>query len=487
MSRLSPITVVGLLGLLGAGVAGAQGEPGALPLSAVIEQARTVGPDMALARGDVEVARQHVGSAASFHLPRLSVSERQTYRYNNPERYTYSYEEEVGGACVDPSGSTCLPVVVIDGVVTAPENRLSSALSFTGVQPVIAPREVVAIRQAQAAVDLTEVKVKSTEERLVLDLLSAYFDLQASAAQREVYDRSLALEQELLANVERKVQTGQATELDLKRARLDVVQAESRIRQLDREVRLGVSGLALQSGLSEDVSLRVCAQEATFPADGPLDLSGATRLRFLEEQAQMDRLGLSAARTALIPTLSVVGGLTFTGNGESMEAVVESFMFDSWYVGGNLSLSLFEGLGRYHSNTTARLELEQGQRKLDVERLDLNQDDLEAAARLSALAEDLALLDQAITLSEAAVEATRARYLAGTATFEMWTFSRQALEDQRLRRVATLKQQWQLTAYRWINAGHMDELMERISSGEAEAAGRGACSPILAARPEERR
>lgn len=485
MLRLPPwILLAPALALAGPALADDGGGGRSIP--EVIQAARDSAPAMDIAETDLEAAEHAVGSALSLNLPRLSVSDRQTYRFNNPEKYTYSYNVEQGGACLNDAESACLPVVVIDGVVTLPDSKWSNAVSVSGIQPLIAPRQIVAVKQAQGRVELARIKIKGAEEQLVMDLLSSWFQLQAAEGQREVYQRTLALDQELEANLVVRVDTGQSTQLDLERARLDVEEGKVRLRQLDESEALGAEELAFTAGAPLSEALRVCPAE---PAEDParaLSLEGSTRLMAMEQQVEMDRLSLVAARTALIPTLNAVGGATWTGGGTSMEAVVESFMFDHWFVGGQLSVSLFEGMGRYHSNKTAQLGVESSRAKLEQERQEAALTDRQWSQQLAAISEDLALLDRSIILSEANVVAIKSRYLAGTATFEMWTFARQSLESLRLRRVASLSQQWQLVAARWISAGRVDELLSWVASVDADIAARSACRPITATPVEDR-
>ena len=231
MSRLHCLMVLSLA-LPGAALAQ---EGGGVPISDVLREARADAPSIEVAQRELESAEHSVGNAVSLHMPRVSVSERQTYRYNNPEKYSYSYNFEEGGQCFDAAGNPCLPVVVIDGTVTAPESRWSNSLSFTGIQPVIAPREVVAIRQAQGRVDGAELKLKSQEEQLILDLVGAYLGLQAGLGQMDVYAQSLSLNEELEANLVVRVDTGQSAPLDLERSRLDVEESKARLRQAARE------------------------------------------------------------------------------------------------------------------------------------------------------------------------------------------------------------------------------------------------------------
>jgi len=71
---------------------------GLLPL---IIHAKTHSPDMISAADNLKLAEQRIGSAISKHLLRVSASNRMTYRYSNPDKYTYSFSYD-GTECTNP-------------------------------------------------------------------------------------------------------------------------------------------------------------------------------------------------------------------------------------------------------------------------------------------------------------------------------------------------------------------------------------------------
>ena len=61
----------------------------AMTFEETVAIARDEGPVAVLGEYDRLIARTRVGSALALNLPRLSISERQTYRYSNPEKYSF--------------------------------------------------------------------------------------------------------------------------------------------------------------------------------------------------------------------------------------------------------------------------------------------------------------------------------------------------------------------------------------------------------------
>lgn len=457
----------------------------AVPIAEVISSTRTSSPAVVTAKMDVEISALQARQALSLQLPHVSLSDRQTYRYNNPEAYTYDYYGD-SSSCVPTADEPCPPpYVVVEGQVQAPEDLLSNALSLSVFQPLIAPRQVVAIMQSRERAETSAISVEGKEQQAVLDVVNAYFQMQALLSQKKVELAQLALSKEVEVATRGALKTGQTTQLDADRAQLDREMVEQKLRQLDEEMSLAASELARISGTHIDSPLRVCQQSPLAGGNKALALDNSTRVLMSAQQVEMERLGLAAARTSLLPTLNLMGGVTWSGAGQDMTEQFVTFQYDHWFVGANLSLSLFDGLSRYHGSESARLEYDQAQRKLDDDRQQVKAQDQRAAQQLGWLDEQLRLLDRSITLSEAQVGAMKARFLAGTATWEMYTQARQLLEMQYLQRVALIQQEWQIAALRWIGAGQMEPLISLVTFTDDRRSDEGACQVVLASFEEQ--
>ncbi|MEM6930793.1 MAG: hypothetical protein AAF602_27915, partial [Myxococcota bacterium] len=99
-----------------------------------VRAARTDGPVAQMGDQDLTIARHRVGQSVSRLLPQISASETQTWRFNNPERYTFSFGSEED--CDDQTSPFCLPVAIGNGQISLPENTLANSLGLTGVVPI---------------------------------------------------------------------------------------------------------------------------------------------------------------------------------------------------------------------------------------------------------------------------------------------------------------------------------------------------------------
>ena len=450
----------------------------ATTLEESIEFALRQSPTAQMGEEDLAMARHRMGTSVSRLLPSLSLSERQTYRYNNPEKYNYSFHYG-GGECVPTPETPCLPYVVVDGQLMVPEAVMSNSLSLSMVQPVAAS-SVVGVLQQQQGKNLTVLKVRGDSEQLVGQLVNSYTELQYQAALQDILEGSLALAQEMAHAVQGMHAVGESTDLDVDKALLDVDEAQTNLDQLHRALPLYIEEHALLSGLDKDEPIRVCPFLRDPDRGEDLQVEEATKLEMLRTQVKVDRLNRTSSQLSLLPTLYLMGGMTYSGAGEDLDTVRASFYtYDSWYVGGMVSVSLFEGMGRYHSYRSAVSSLRKSRLELETEQSQLDLDDRQMALKLADLAEDEALARRSVDLAERNVVAVRSVYLDGGQTnFESYTQARKNVEYQQQHRLLLQRQQVQTMTMRWLNAGYADALLGRLYLEERQHADNRQCVTV---------
>ncbi len=436
-----------------------------IPLDRLLAHAREHGPDVLDAQDSIAVSRARLGSSIARNLPRLSMSNRLNYRHNNPDAYTIYIDIESGDECTDPSAPTCLPIPIpvnIEESFTLPTESYSFSLNFTGYQPVFAPRQVMSAVKASRNLEMTRLRAERDEENLVLSLLLDYTEVQHNVAEEDVYRRSLDLARKMERIVAAKLETGEATQLEYDQAVVDRMKAEQKLAQLVPERELQAAQMAQSAGLGEDSVLEVCVLSGEPDPGEPLDVSGASSIKLLEQKVKVDKAGKTSALTGYLPTLSAMGGLSFSGSGSTVDDMKTDYMFDNWYIGGTLSWTLFDGLGRYHGARSASIQLRQTRRDLENEREETRLTDERYAQKLSHLAAQRDLMERSVALAERNVTATMERYEAGRATYDMVDMAMQKLEQQRLQLLGIVQAQWTLTAYRGISAGHEKAVVARF-------------------------
>lgn len=441
-----------------------------------VRRARASSLTAQMGEEDLTMARHRMGQSVARLMPQISASDMHTYRYNNPDKYTFSLDSEVD--CDEEFSVLCLPFAITDGQITLPDNSLSNIFSLSGALPV-SSTSITGVLQQRLLGQMTHIQVGAQDERLVLDLVSQYAELQYTVGALVMYEESLALSEETLQAVQGKLRAGTATDLDLAQAELDVDEAALAIAQIERALPTAMERLELLSGQPAAAGVRVCPFAEDVDTGTALDLEAATTLAQAETELRLDRLGRTSARLGALPTLTVMGGLSYSGNGADLDELTESFIFDNWYVGGSLSMTLFDGFGSHHSRREAAASLRKTELDVENTRRDLTLDDQELALELTELAEDLQLSSRALDLQAREVDAQRALYFeSGETSFDLYTQSRSLLEQQRLQHLALQRQQLQLTAQRWVTAGQVEALLGQLFAREDAHAAAASCRAI---------
>jgi len=442
-----------------------------------VQGARAVSPTAQMGAEDLIMARHRFAQSIARLLPAISASDNYTYRYSNPDLYSFG-DDGSGESCDPEADGLCLPFTVIDGQVTIPDNSHSNSLSLSASLPVSAAVITSAMQQKNSQ-ELTELQVLSQEEQLIQQVVGLYGDLQYTVGALVMYEESLALARETLTAVAGEHAVGEATDLDRDQARLDVDDAALTITQINRALPLMLEEIALVSGQEDGDGASVCPFPEDVDTGQPLDISGATSLANALVQLDMDKLDRTSSRLDLLPSLTLMGGLSWSGSGADPAEVSDNFIFNYWYVSGNLSMTLFDGFGGYHSRREAASSLRKTQLDVDYDQQSLDLDDRGLALDLLDLSEDIALTERSIALQEREVQASRALYFdGGQVPFDMYVQSRSLLEQLQLQLLSLRNQQQQLTTSRWASAGQIDALLSQLYDIERANAAAGRCRDL---------
>lgn len=441
----------------------------------VVSHARAHSPTAELAADDLVIADSSYAQSIGRVTPAVSMSDRHTLRHNNPD--AYSFDLGTSDCEQDPS-RPCIPFSVIDGQVVEASDTWSNSLSLSVSQP-LSVSPFLSVLQNKRMQRLTRLTVQGDDEALVQQLVQQYGNLQFDVGALEIYEASLALALETEAATEGSHAAGESTDLDLDLARHDVAEARLKVAQTERLLPLDLEALVQVAGLDRDTALRVCPF-AEDPDDGAaaLETTGATELAILEQQVELDRLSRTGERLGLLPGLTLMGGGSWSGSGTDLAEVGESFRFNNWYVGGTLSLSLLEGLGRHFANRSASASLRQSRLSLATQQADLELSDRELALELVSLSEDRALLVRSVELSERNVVATRSLWLEGGESFDRYTMARSSLEQTQLQLLSVQQQQQSTMAMRKIQAGHTAALLDHLFTGDGAHAASDRCREL---------
>jgi NodT family efflux transporter outer membrane factor (OMF) lipoprotein len=387
-------------------------------LNSLIEEALANSPTMTQAAARLRKAEAVAGQARAAGWPSLSLDagvqeSKQSYNVGIPPEFVPQGWNDVGQVKLD----------------------FNWELDFWGKN-----RAAVAAATSEARAAAAD----AAEARLVLStsVASAYADLAALFADRDVAERALALRGETADLTQRRVDNGLDTQAELNLAKAGPPAARADLKALDEQIALTRNRIAALVGAGPDRGLSIQQPAETrlaafgLPANLSADLIGrrpdivAARWR-----AEASRKRVGEAKAAFYPNINLAG---FVG--------YQSLFVDKLFDGGSdygavgpaLSLPIFEG-GRLRANLRgAEADRDNAVASYNATVIQALRDVADVAASERALAGRLADSRAALDASEAAYRITRLRYEGALAPYQSVLLAEQQVLAQR-RAVADLE------------------------------------------------
>ncbi len=283
---------------------------------------------------------------------------------------------------------------------------------------------------AQAQAQLFE----SAKLMLQADVAQAYFQLRATEREHQLVRDTAASYRDALRVTERRVQAGEAAELELARLKSEAAGTDAEAAQLAQRRALLENLLALLTGQpASNLRLAATAAVATLPAIPPGLPStllarrpdvAAAQTQLLAAQA---RLGV--AQRAWFPQLALTaqGGLASADLGDLLKGAARS-----WSLGALFALPLFDGGARQAGVDGARAAAEGALAAHRQAVLVAFKDVEDQLASLSGLQQQQLALAEAVSAAERAAALSAARERGGiVAPLERLDAQRSALRQRR--------------------------------------------------------
>jgi outer membrane protein TolC len=222
-------------------------------------------------------------------------------------------------------------------------------------------------RAAEAGLDLAGAERSSTRDELTTELADRYFKRRLAADVLKVREQALATLDRHVQDAERLRQAGQIARTDALRAQVARAEADRDYKVARRDVAL--ASAALRATLGSDQDVDPATPLPTVPQLEPRERfaavadSGNADLRRLAALEEQSRQGTSAARAEYLPAVRLFG------QAELIQSRLNTTTDPKWLVGAAVQWKLFDGFGREHRVSAARLaEQEVGIRRQGARR-----------------------------------------------------------------------------------------------------------------------
>jgi outer membrane protein len=371
-----------------------------LSVEQALQLARANNPDFQIQRNQIRSAEWRARSASGDLLPATAAS--MGFGYTAPGQQRFG-DVPIG----DPRPATYSSTYSL--------GMQYSLSAGTLLQPRLARREVSALEQ----------QVESVEAGLEAQVVQGYLSLLQTreAAVQAVRERERALEHVRLA--EARVQVGAGTPLDIRRAEVQLGQAEVRVVQTENDrvtQRLQLSqllGVPLAPEVELVSSFALAEPRLDAAALVELALRSNPALRGQLAMAQLADSRVRVSRAAYLPSMNLSASIS----GRSVSQVGQeggTFPFDYNPNPGSISLGLslpiFTSFNREQQVAEARIAADNARHQLRAQELRVEAE-VEAAARGVETAYRVALLQQRVReTAEEELRLARERFRFGAAT-----------------------------------------------------------------------
>jgi len=262
-----------------------------------------------------------------------------------------------------------------------------------------------------AAIDLAEIvtylvdaQIRTIELDVALQAANALFEWQDAASHLEIQQQEQILRQDALELVEVRLQLGEATQLEMLRAKSALAEVKPALTRARSQVKVTERNLKRILGLPMDQAIRIDLEAADPNPIPSFEQLMQTAWRLRPELAELNRQGDSLTKQVKIEQSDGKPQLEFNGSFGREVLYVENIddpLYNSWSASLDFSWNLFDGGRRKSKMASLRSEI----RQVDWQKEELKQriafeveqnlarytsamDELEAARLLSSTAEE---------------------------------------------------------------------------------------------------
>ncbi|MBK6732925.1 MAG: TolC family protein [bacterium] len=411
-----------------AGVAAAQDQAAApvpvLTLDECIRQALAGSPTLQISAQQREIAAQNVRGAKGAFLPNLSLS----YNWQKSERTDFDVAQSQAGTysipTTDPGISVLFPTQVPSGEIA--DETVSATYKSLGGRATLNVFDGFAkygnLRSAKNSLGAADATVGYTRERVVEDVVAAYYNLVRYEKLAEVAREAQEQAARELERTETYFRLGSAAKSDVLQQRvqlgntkLDVVVAENSIKKGQADLAYAMN-LPLQGSFAVDPTVL----ETDFAVADVTELYAEALRNRLDLQSselalEARRQDVKAARGSLFPQVDVYGNYGRDNNESPFKfgAQISSSTSYGYAVSWNIfdRLQTYSGISRAKASARiAEYQLEQARLNAQVEIRQLHNALVEARERADVSRETIVQAEEGLRLAQ-----ERFRVGAGTA------------------------------------------------------------------------
>ncbi|WP_229733890.1 TolC family protein [Pontibacter amylolyticus] len=278
----------------------------------------------------------------------------------------------------------------------------------------------VGLKAAKSSEDLYRLRKTMTEEEVMYNVSSSYFQILQTKEQFEIINANLARLDQLNKILQLQYENDLARKVDVNRIKVNKTNLETQLQTLtsalDQQMNVlkFFMGMPLEEGIAlTDASITLDTGAAAFNSSKDL-VQGQTQLELLNKQAELTDLQMQNIKAGYYPTLSATGTYQYNAMRKEFNFLDTNMpWFKTAIVGVQLNIPIFDGM-RKHSQIK---QTEYTLKSLEADRQKLTKN-LEVAlensiSQLQNSSSSIAAQEQNVALAQEVYDTTNDLYKEG--------------------------------------------------------------------------
>lgn len=391
-----------------------------LGLKAILKQALEHNTQVRKAAMDQDAARYKVNETRAEGLPQISAQADLNY-------YPSIATQILPGEIIGQPG-TQVPVQF--------GTKYNATLGGKVTQMLYDQRFLTGLQAARRSAELYEMLQLQTEEQVIHEVASAYYQVLDLEAQQASVDSQLVRMVELERITTLQVENQFKRKLDLQRVQVNRQNATTKRDGYALNVEQQVNYLKLLMGMPASAEL-VLAHPANMGIGAPVISGDAlsaqrTDIKILQQQIELQDLNIRSIRAGYMPTLSAFGALNYQAQRNEFNFFDQG---QNWFpnsvIGGTLAVPLFDGFRKHSQIAQQKVALLQYEADLEYTTNALAVEERNAIAALDNSWRTVEAQASNLVLAQDVYSQTNSLYSEGIAPLTDLLDADQALSDSR--------------------------------------------------------
>ncbi|WP_153799582.1 TolC family protein [Foetidibacter luteolus] len=391
-----------------------------------IEYARKNNLQVKNALLDYKIQQQTNRNITSAAYPQLNGSLGTTYYPNIPVQSfpnfialaTYGVLENEG---VKDGNGNAIKTPDDIGFINAAFGTKWAATGGVSLSQILFDGQVfVGLQARQASLDFRNKAYEVTEESIRANIYKVYYQLVVSKTQLEQIEANVNRADKLAHDTKALFDNGFAEKLDVDRASVQLANLQTEKLKLENTINNGYVGLKLLIGMPVKDSLVLTEQitEDKIKEDALMDTAGYQYSDRKDFQLAtitntLNEYNIKRYKFTYLPSVNLSSQFSKNAYRNEFSFFKKGDWFNSWYIGLNISVPIFDGFARASNVRKAELELEQTKNQMQNLKNTIDNDVALARNNFRSAILTLDFQKKNITLAEQVYNQSKKKYESG--------------------------------------------------------------------------